>query len=112
MSYGFPTDDAPVPETTPATTGIKLPPVRKRPVEAAAPAADMARALQAGQDLGFVNRETNARRTPGPKSKEPQDRINVSGPKRIIDRLKAYSDGAGLSYCEAIEALLDGAARQ
>ena len=64
MSYGFPTDDAPIADTAPATTGIKLPPVRKRQVEAAAPAADMARVLQAGQELGFVHRDSSARRKP------------------------------------------------
>lgn len=104
MSYGFPTDDSPVA----ATTGITLPPARKKPVEAA---ADLARVKQAGQELGFVSRDTTARRKPGPKRKEAQDRLTVTGPKRVIDRLKAYSDGTGLSYCEAIEALLDAAER-
>lgn len=112
MSYGFPTDDAPVADTAPATAGIKLPPVRKTAAVPVPQAADIARAVQAGQDMGFVSRDTVARRKPGPKRKEAQDRLTVTGPKRVIDRLKAYSDGAGLSYCEAIEALLDGADRR
>ena len=111
MSYGFPTDDAPDATATPAAVGIKLPPVRKAAAVPAAPAGDIARAVQAGQELGFVSRDTVARRKPGPKRKEAQDRLTVTGPKRVIDRLKAYSDGAGLSYCEAIEALLDAADR-
>ena len=111
MSYGFTTDDAPEVAATSVTTGIKLPPVRKTAAVPAAPAGDIARALQAGQELGFVSRDSVARRKPGPKSKEPHDRLTVTGPKRVIDRLKAYSDGAGLTYCEAIEALLDGADR-
>lgn len=100
MSYGFPKDDAP------ATDTVKLPPVKARPAERA---PDIARALQAGQELGFVPRDIVTRRKPGPKRKEAQDRLTMTGPKRIIDRLKAYSDKEGLSYCEAIEALLDSA---
>ncbi len=111
MSYGFPTDDAPVAATPSATAGITLPPARRKPVEAAVAVPDLARVKQAGQELGFVSRDTTARRKPGPKRKEAQDRLTVTGPKRVIDRLKAYSDGAGLSYCEAIEALLDAADR-
>lgn len=97
MKYGF--DQAP-------TDTVKLPPVRTRPATAA---PDMGRALQAGQELGFVSRDVSARRKPGPKQKEPQDRTTIAGPKRVLDRLKAYCDGNGLSYCEAIDALLDTA---
>jgi len=65
--------------------------------------------LQAGAELGFVSREISSRRKPGPRRTEPQDKITVTGPKRVLDRLKAYSDAiGGVSYCEAIEALLDG----
>lgn len=100
MKYGF--DQSP-------TETIKLPPVRTKPAE---PAADMSRVLQAGQELGFVSREglgADARRKPGPKRKEAQDKIGIAGPKRIIDRLKAYCDRTGLTYCDAIDTLLDGA---
>ncbi|MGF0540745.1 hypothetical protein ACQQ2Q_22370 [Agrobacterium sp. ES01] len=101
MSYGFnKTDSGAV-----GTGTVKLPPVQRTEK----PAADISRVLQAGQDLGFVSRDAGTRRKPGPKRKEPQDRLTVTGPKRIIDRLKAYCDAnGGASYCEAIEALLDG----
>lgn len=95
MKYGF--------DQTP-TDSVTLPPVRTRP---AAPAADIGRALQAGQELGFVSRDATARRKPGPKQREPQDRTTIAGPKRVLDRLKAYCDRHGASYCEAIDALLD-----
>ena len=105
MSYGFTSDDA-----TPAapTNTVKLPPVRQKPAETSAAAPAMARVVQAGTELGFVSRDTTDRRRPGPKRKEPQDRISIAGPKRVLDRLKAYCDGeGGLSYCEAISVLLD-----
>ncbi|MFB2553804.1 hypothetical protein [Ensifer soli] len=103
MSYGF---DKPVTDT------VKLPPQRQKAPEAAAPAVepapDLSKVLQAGQSLGFVSRDVHARRKPGPKRKEAQDKISVTGPKRVIERLKAYCDAnGGQSYCEAIEALLD-----
>ncbi len=70
--------------------------------------ANMASVLQAGSSLGFVSREASPRRKTGPKRTEPQDKITIAGPKRIIDRLKAYCDReGGITYHAAIEALLD-----
>jgi hypothetical protein len=83
---------------------VKLPQSSPKP---ATPAPDMAGVLQNGQELGFVPRETSSRRKPGPKRTEAQDKITVTGRKRTIDRLKAYCDREGVSYCEAIERLLD-----
>lgn len=81
------------------------------PVREAAPVKPpMSQVLQAGAELGFVSREAVARRKPGPRRTEAQDKITVTGPKRVLDRLKAYCDArGGVSYCEAIEALLDTA---
>lgn len=101
MSYGF-NDKAATMNT------VKLP--QKR-TEVAKQSPDMARVIQSGQELGFVSRDASTRRKPGPKRTEPQDKITVTGRKRVIDRLKAYSDQMGLSYCDAIEALLDGAGK-
>lgn len=99
MSYGF--------NDSPALDTIKLPTATKAP-EAKPLVAPMPQVLQAGAELGFVPREVNTRRKPGPKRKEPQDKITVTGPKRIMDRLKAYCDRmGGVSYCDGIEALLD-----
>lgn len=83
---------------------VKLPKSSPKP---AAPAPDMAGVLQSGQELGFVPRETSTRRKPGPKRTEAQDKITVTGRKCVIDRLKAYADQMGVSYCDAIETLLD-----
>ena len=106
MSYGFTKDDDAL---AIPTNAVKLPPVRQKPAENPAAASTMAHVLQAGAELGFVSRDTTDRRRPGPKRKEPQDRISIAGPKRILDHLKAYCDREGVSYCEAIETLLNKA---
>lgn len=99
MSYGF--DKAAEP--------LKLP--QQAPAKAPEP-TNLAGVLQAGSALGFVTRDGAARRKTGPKRTEPQDKITIAGPKRIIDRLKAYCDReGGLSYHAAIEALLDEAGK-
>lgn len=99
-SYGFGKSDG---------EPVKLPQVSKAAPEKR---GDMTGVLQAGSELGFVSRDTSARRKPGPKRTEPQDKITVAGRKRVIDRLRAYCDSrGGLSYCDAIEALLDEADR-
>lgn len=95
MTYGF---DKPL-ET------VKLP---QQVASKKAEAVDMSSVLQAGSSLGFVSREATARRKTGPKRTEPQDKITIAGPKRIIDRLKAYCDRqGGIAYHTAIEAMLD-----
>ena len=95
MTYGF---DKPL-ET------LKLP---QQVAPKKAEAVDMSSVLQAGSSLGFVSREATARRKTGPKRTEPQDKVTIAGPKRIIDRLKAYCDRqGGIAYHTAIEAMLD-----
>lgn len=96
MSYGF----------GEKTTGVVQLPQQPREAAPAKPA--MSQVLQAGAELGFVSREAATRRKPGPRRIEAQDKITVTGPKRVIDRLKAYCDAkGGISYCEAIAELLD-----
>ena len=98
MKYGF---DAP-------NEVVKLPqPTQQRVL---APSPDMSRVLQAGAELGFVSREAAPmRRKTGPKRTEPQDKITIAGPKRVIDRLKAHCERLGVPYHEAIDALLEQA---
>jgi hypothetical protein len=81
-----------------------MPPATKKPEP-----VNLGQVLQAGSALGFVSRDAGpARRKTGPKRTEPQDKITIAGPKRIIDRLKAYCDReGGLTYHAAIDALLD-----
>lgn len=99
MNYGFDND-------APALDAVKLP--TPKPRESAPATAPAPQVLQAAAELGFVSREVSARRKPGPKRKEPQDKITVTGPKRVMDRLRAYCDRmGGVSYCDGIEALLD-----
>lgn len=87
--------------------GVKLPqPSAPKPAEASP--VDIAAIVQAGSNLGFKSREGSSRRKPGPRRSEAQDKITVTGPKRVIDRLKTYCDTMGEpSYCTAIERLLD-----
>lgn len=104
-NYGFGKDNQPS-----AASGLKLPPQAPR---AAPPATvPIEQLMQVGAEHGFVSREPVASsatsRKPGRRRTEPQDKISVTGPKRIIDRLKAYCDKMGEpSYCTAIERLLD-----
>lgn len=94
-TYGF---------NTPIET-VKLP---KQSAPQKAEKVDLASVLQAGSALGFVSREATTRRKTGPKRVEPQDKMTIAGPKRIIDRLKSYCDReGGIPYHAAIEALLD-----
>ena len=96
MSYGF----------GEKTTGAVQLPQQSREAVPAKPSMNYI--LQAGAELGFVSRETATRRKPGPRRVEAQDKITVTGPKRVIDQLKAYCDAkGGMSYCEAIAELLD-----
>ncbi|MDH7803769.1 hypothetical protein P3T31_003830 [Rhizobium sp. AN70] len=99
MSYGF---DKPL-------DTVKLPQPSVPTKQAETAHVDIAAIAQAGNNLGFKSREATMRRKPGPRRTEQQDKITVTGPKRIIDQLKAHCDAmGGISYCEAIAALLDG----
>lgn len=99
-SYGFGKDNQP------AMGSLKLPTQTPREVTAEKP--PMSQILQAGAELGFVPRDASTRRKTGPRRTEQQDKITVTGAKRVIDRLKAYCDKMGEpSYCTAIEHLLD-----
>ncbi|MCV6574508.1 MAG: hypothetical protein OIF58_02135 [Cohaesibacter sp.] len=99
MSYGFNKPELP------ADPSITLPaPKAGRKSNKQA----VAKALDAGKKLGFVSRETRSRRRPGPKRTEPQGKLTLTGPQRVIERLQAYADDlGGVPYWQAIEKLLD-----
>lgn len=87
--------------------GIELPktttPEKPRP---AIETANIEKAVQAGSELGFVSREPSTRLKPGPKRKEPQDKVSVPGPKRVIDEFRAYCRHHNLTLWEGLERLL------
>jgi hypothetical protein len=106
-TYGF-GDEPPAGQGTPA--GLTLPPRKdSTPRPALAP---LEAALDAGKAAGFVSREPSAaRRKPGPRRTEPQAKLTLTGPKRVLDQLQAYCDAEGLPYWQAIEGLLSKAQR-
>ena len=90
--------------------GIELPkpsgPTNPRPkVEPEA----VERAVQAGSDLGFVNREPSTRLRPGPKRSEAQDKVSIPGPKRVIDDFRNYCRAHNLTLWQGLEHLLQSA---
>ena len=74
-----------------AEGGIELPkantPTRQRPkIET----EHIEKAVQAGSELGFVSREPSIRLKPGPKRTEPQDKVSIPGPKRVVDDFRNF----------------------
>lgn len=84
--------------------GIDLPAPRPR---AAVEAATLMAAVAEGARLGFVAREVQAKRKPGPKRREPQDKISIPGPKRVIDAFRARCAAADLTLWQGLERLLE-----
>lgn len=68
--------------------------------------ASIEKAVQAGSELGFINREPSMRLKPGPKRREAQDKVSIPGPKRIIDEFRAYCRHHNLTLWEGLEQLL------
>lgn len=64
-------------------------------------------AIKAGADLGFVSREPTTRLKPGPKRKEPQDKVSIPGPKRVIDNFRAFCSTHNLTLWQGLELLLE-----
>ena len=63
-------------------------------------------AIRAGNELGFVDRDPSARRKPGPKRTEPQDKVSIPGPKRIIDRYRDFCIERDVTLWRGLELLL------
>jgi len=68
-------------------------------------------AVEAGTALGFVNREPTARRKPGPKRTEAQDKVSIPGPKRVIDQFRAFCTEQNVTLWEGLDLLLHGRGR-
>ena len=66
----------------------------------------LSEAVKAGSDLGFVGREPSTRLKPGPKRKEPQDKVSIPGPKRVVDDFRAFCIGHDLTLWQGLELLL------
>jgi len=64
-------------------------------------------AVRAGADLGFVSREPTIRLKPGPKRKEPQDKISIPGPKRVVDNFRAFCSTRDVTLWQGLELLLE-----
>lgn len=82
-------------------------------------------AVEAGKSLGFVDRTparapvpdvpkeavSPSRRKPGPKRREPQDKLSIPGPKRVIDAFRTYCAEQDLTLWQGLERLLDSQER-
>jgi len=64
------------------------------------------KAVEAGKSLGFVSREGSTRLKPGPKRKEPQDKVSIPGPKRVVDEFRAFCRERDLTLWQGLELLL------
>jgi hypothetical protein len=87
--------------------GIELPktstPDKPRPKIAA---ENVEKAVQAGSELGFVSREPSNRLRPGPKRTEPQDKVSIPGPKRVVDDFRNFCRTRNLTLWQGLEYLL------
>jgi hypothetical protein len=68
-------------------------------------------AVEAGTTLGFVSREPSAKRRPGPKRTEAQDKVSIPGPKRVIDQFRAFCNEQNVTLWEGLELLLQSRGR-
>jgi len=93
--YGFGGDlDLPAP----------TPPRPRAPVDSSA----LHEAVAAGERLGFVSRDPKLKRRPGPKRTEPQDKVSIPGPKRVIDAFRAHCANEDLTLWQGLEQLMEG----
>jgi hypothetical protein len=108
MSYFDHVDDTTTAAPAPIG-GLRLP--AKKPDAAPERQATVTKEAldRVGKAAGFISRQSKAsRRRPGPKRTEPQGKITVTGPQRIIDALQARSDAlGGVPYWQVIEELLE-----
>lgn len=93
--------------------GIDLPKVEATPRRAPLDQSALSEAVQAGKSLGFVDRDpsSTAKRKPGPKRMEAQDKISIPGPKRVIDQFRTFCTEQNITLWEGLEALLQGRGR-
>lgn len=98
--YGF-SGGIDLPQTTPERQP-------RRKVEAEA----LDQAVQAGNKMGFVSREPVQRLKPGPKRREPQDKVSIPGPKRVIDDFRTFCRARDLTLWQGLELLLEAQKRR
>jgi hypothetical protein len=87
--------------------GIELPPVSGKPKPRSnVEPATISQAVEAGHAQGFVSREPSNRLKPGPKRREPQDKVSIPGPKRVTDDFRAFCRVRNITLWEGLELLL------
>jgi hypothetical protein len=64
-------------------------------------------AVRAGSELGFVPRDPPPRLKPGPRRTEPQDKMTIPGPKRVIDNFRRFCQSRNMTLWQGIEHLLN-----
>ena len=87
--------------------GIDLPnPSESSKTRPKAEPGSVEKAVEAGKSLGFVSRDASTRLKPGPKRREPQDKVSVPGPKRVVDKFRAFCQDRDLTLWQGLELLL------
>lgn len=87
--------------------GIELPQLSEAPrTRRKAEPDSVGRAVEAGKSLGFVSREGPTRLKPGPKRKEPQDKVSIPGPKRVVDDFRAFCQERDITLWQGLELLM------
>lgn len=90
------------------TGGIDLPKTKPVPKpRSKIDGSSLSEAVKAGADLGFVSREPTTRLKPGPRRKEPQDKVSIPGPKRVVDDFRAFCSKRDLTLWQGLEFLLE-----
>ena len=87
--------------------GISLPTADRAEEKPRVDSATLGEAVKAGKSLGFVDREPGSRRKPGPKRREPQDKVSIPGPKRVINQYRAFCTRRDLTLWQGLELLLE-----
>lgn len=86
--------------------GIELPKVEPAKPRAVPDQGALSQAVEAGSALGFVSREPSSRLKPGPRRTEPQDKVSIPGPKRVVDEFREYCRTHNLTLWQGLEVLL------
>ncbi len=88
-------------------SGIDLPKTTPKPKpRPKVDSSSLSEAVKAGEGLGFVSREPSTRLKPGPKRKEPQDKVSIPGPKRVVDEFRTFCSTRNLTLWQGLELLL------
>ena len=87
--------------------GIDLPnPSESSKTRPKAEPGSVEKAVEAGKSLGFVSRDASTWLKPGPKRREPQDKVSIPGPKRVVDKFRAFCQDRDLTLWQGLELLL------